>query len=61
MAIGSISYTVENIHCAGPYFLMEYIFNGHNGLRAANFMTVSSSVMSDSKSQVSTYFCYPKK
>lgn len=60
MLIGSISYMVENIHCAGPIFQMEHIFYGYSGLRAINFVIVSSAPTSGSKSQVSIYFCYPK-
>lgn len=60
MLIGSISYTVENIQCAGPVFQMEHIFYGYSGLRAINFVIVSSAPTSGSKSQVSIYFCYPK-
>lgn len=40
--------------------MRRHIFNGYDGLRAINFVIVSSVPKSDSKSQISVYFCHSK-
>lgn len=40
--------------------MRRHIFNGYDGLRAINFVIVSSVPKSDSKSQISMYFCHSK-